>query len=304
MGRLQQNCVIVSASLHGLLAGALLFGSAFLSPSSKSLKPDDRGVLDFVPVKTIDDLFSGGGNPKAPEVQPLPKLQAQPQPQPQPPAPAPAPPPPKSEPEVKQAEPVAAKTPAPQKLDDEPDFTKPANGKRLPTVNKQLSVRKPSPRNTSSSPNPDSNPEADERAQARAAADARTRVRQAFNTALNGVGGVASSSTAVELKGPGGGGVPYANFLDAVKSLYARAWIVPDGVTDDSATAIASVTIARDGTVVSASITRPSGNALVDASVSAVLNRIRKAAPLPDDAKESQRSVNIKFNVRAARSLG
>jgi TonB family protein len=113
-----------------------------------------------------------------------------------------------------------------------------------------------------------------------------------------------SGGTSIELMGPGGGGVPYANFLQAVKTVYENAWIVPDGVTDDSATTEASVTIARDGTVVSSKITRSSGNAEADRSVQRTLDRVRFAAPLPDDAKENQRPVDIKFSVRAKRGLG
>ena len=106
------------------------------------------------------------------------------------------------------------------------------------------------------------------------------------------------------MKGPGGGGVPYANFLQAVKSRYQQAWIVPDGITDDNATVAASVTIARDGTVMSARITRSSGNAAVDRSVQVTLDRVKWAAPLPDDAKEDQRTVSINFNVAAKRGTG
>ena len=102
-----------------------------------------------------------------------------------------------------------------------------------------------------------------------------------------------------EFKGPGGGGVPYANFLDGVRKDYTDAWIVPEGVTDDQATAIASVTIQRDGTVLEAHILTPSGNALADQSVEAVLRRVKRTVPLPDGAKENQRTVKIKFNVKA-----
>jgi TonB family protein len=113
-----------------------------------------------------------------------------------------------------------------------------------------------------------------------------------------------SGGTTIVLPGPGGGGVPYANFLDDVKKIYSDAWLVPDSVTDDEATTTASVTIARDGTVVSSRIIRPSGNALADASVDAALRRVTHAVPLPDGAKEDQRTVTIKFNVKAKRGLG
>ena len=140
-------------------------------------------------------------------------------------------------------------------------------------------------------------------AAAKADADYRKRVANAFNSAATAVG-TGASSTEVRLHGPGGGGVPYANFLQAVKSRYVRAWSVPDGVTDDSATAVADVTIARDGTVIEARIVKPSGNAAVDRSVRSVLDRVTWAAPLPDSASENQRTVTIHFNVRAKRGLG
>ena len=87
--------------------------------------------------------------------------------------------------------------------------------------------------------------------------------------------------------------------------LRSNAWIVPDGVTDENATAEASVTIARDGTVVSARASRaPPATPRVDRSVQVTLDRVKWAAPLPDDAKENQRTVTINFNVRAKRLLG
>src|ERR1041384_791720 len=112
------------------------------------------------------------------------------------------------------------------------------------------------------------------------------------------MGSELSGSTTIEFKGPGGGGIPDANFLQAVKTAYCNAWVLPDGVTDDNAITTASVTIARNGTVVSSHISHRSGDAAVDFSVQATLDRVRFAAPLPDDAKEDRRTVIINFNVK------
>jgi TonB family protein len=108
------------------------------------------------------------------------------------------------------------------------------------------------------------------------------------------------------MPGIGGGGPTYANFLQAVKSDYARAWdgSVPDGATEANAVATASVTIARDGTVLSARIVRSSGKPLVDASVQAVLDRIRKTVPIPEDSKDKQRTVEINFRVNPRNLAG
>ena len=118
--------------------------------------------------------------------------------------------------------------------------------------------------------------------------------------------GLPTSGTAVHLEGPGGEGVPYANFLSAVQYIYQRDWHqrIQRGISESEVSAWATVTIARDGTVLEAKITRPSGNRDVDESVNATLNAVRVAAPLPEKAKENQRSVTIEFNVKPKRSLG
>src|SRR5436309_1181937 len=89
VNRLQKKCLIASAGFHVLLALLLVVGPAFRSAPPK---PEDVPFLDFIPVKTVDDLVSGGGNPKAkpPAALAVPP-QAQLPPQPQPPAPKPLP---------------------------------------------------------------------------------------------------------------------------------------------------------------------------------------------------------------------
>ena len=89
-----------------------------------------------------------------------------------------------------------------------------------------------------------------------------------------------------------------------MKSIYYRTWVVPDGLTDDNVKTEVSVTIARDGTVVSSRITRSSGNAAVDRSVQVTLDRVKRVAPLPDDAKENQRTVTISFKPNLKPALG
>src|SRR5512136_2349154 len=71
MDRLQKKCVIASAGLHLLLLLILLIGPAFLSSRSQT---DNLPILDFVPLKTVDALVSGGGSPtgRLPEPPPPP----------------------------------------------------------------------------------------------------------------------------------------------------------------------------------------------------------------------------------------
>jgi TonB family protein len=273
MNRLQKKCFFAATGFHLLLLVILFVGPAFLSSRDK---PDNLPVLDFVPMKTIDAALSGGGSPAA---KPPP-----PAPQPQPPAPQPqaSPPPPQPQPVQQVVRPT------------EPSLDPVEKKPRIPEVSTKIVTR---PRNPKAKPSPAvSDSDSDARAD--------QKRRQALNSALHNLREGLTSSTTVEMPGPGGGGPTYANFLQAVKTIYSDAWFVPEGVTDDEATATASVTIARDGTVISARILRPSGNALADQSVEIVLRRVKFAVPLPEDAKENQRSVTIKFNVKAKRGLG
>src|SRR5579859_4330947 len=92
MNRLQKKCFVASAGIHLLLALILLVGPAFISDPKKQ---EDVPFLDFVPIKTVDELISGGGNPKA---KPPAAMPVQPQPEAQPPVSA-LPPQPEPQPE-------------------------------------------------------------------------------------------------------------------------------------------------------------------------------------------------------------
>jgi TonB family protein len=278
MNRTQKKCLLASAAMHLLLLALLVVGPAFRSSERVEA---DRPLIDFVPLKTIDEALAGGGNPLAPPVQPAPPPPA-PQTQPTPPPPA-QPPTPRT-----QSAPAPPQPPKPAR-DPESFELKPAT-RKAPDLKLTPVVRRPEAKSQTST--------ASERSP-------RTELAQAARAAAQRLQqGLSSATTTVELRGPGGGGVPYANFLDAVKKIYSDAWIVPDGVTDEEATATASVTIARDGTVVEARLVRSSGNALVDASVEAALRRVTYAVPLPDNAREHQRTVTIRFNVKSKRALG
>lgn len=276
MNRNQKKCFLVSASFHVLLLVILFIGPAFLSSSEKS---DNRPPIDFVAYRTIEEALSGGGSPNA-----------------RPPAPAPAPPkietpsPAPPAPPIEKVEPPKVETPDPDTFD-----TKPV--RKLPSVNLKPVVR---PKDPNAKVKPTTNPASD----TDAADEQQTRLASAARNAVRNLHGALSTGTEITMPGPGGGGVPYANFLDALKKIYTDAWIVPDGVADDDATAAASVTIAKNGDVVSARVTRASGNREIDRSVQMTLDRVRHAVPLPDSAKESERTVTIKFNARVKKGLG
>jgi periplasmic protein TonB len=258
--------------MHLLLVMILFVGPAFLSPGSK---PVDVPLLTFIPVITTDEQVSGGGNPKG-----GPPPRALPTPTP----PAPSPPAVQNPPPAVQQSPKVPPQPAPNNMSVELN-TKPQQ--RKPNISTTI-VRRSTTSNTAS--------------KVQAEADARAEERRrlaAVSKAISGIQSGLSESTSIELQGPGGGGLPYANWLQAVKKCYTDAWIISDSIEDESATATASITIARDGSVISARITRRSGNATVDQTVQMTLDRVTRAPALPDNAKEDQRTVTINFNVKA-----
>jgi TonB family protein len=304
MNRLQKKCVVASAGVHLLLVLILFIGPGFISSPSK---PDDFAILNFVPLKTVDELVApGGGNPKAqplaatPLPQPAPQPPAQPQAAPPPIIPAPQPQPqPQRQPEkVREPDPPKDLKPAKQ-LEDSLEPAKERQSKKI-EVSTKLVTR---PKDSNADKKARMEAEAQEE-QAKAQADARRRLARQIGKAAEHIGSDLSGGTTVEMQGPGGGGIPYANFIQAVKSRYANAWLLPDGVVDEEATTEVSVTIARDGTVIDSHITSKSGDSVVDRSVQTTLDRVRYAAPLPENAKESQRTIRIFFSVKAKRLIG
>lgn len=115
----------------------------------------------------------------------------------------------------------------------------------------------------------------------------------------------ASSSTTINMPSmPTGGGPAYANYAQAVKSIYERNWHPPDETSRDDALVKVKVVIARDGSILSATIISRSGDAAVDGSVDSTLRRVTSVPPFPAGATESKRTYTIGFNLKARRSMG
>ena len=288
MNRLQKKCLITTAGFH-LLVVTLVCCSGFFTFTRKP-KPDDTQPVTVIPANLIDAELSSGVKGAQP---PPPTAPTPPQPVQQPTPPQPKPPEPKPEP-VKQPDPVPVK---PQKLT--PDDLKPVDPTPKPV--------KPVPEKpkinltmvTRSVPKVTDTREAD--AQREAAKEAKRRAT-AIARALKDINSHVSTDTKIDM--PGNGVVSYANYDSVVKSIYTQAWTPPDDTASDDANTKVAVTIASDGTVISAHILNPSGDARVDASVQRTLDRVKFVAPFPDGAKEKERTFKINFNLKAKRMLG
>ena len=222
---------------------------------------EDMPVLEFIPDKLIDEPFSGGGNP---QVQPPP-------PTPQPPLPQPRPQP-QPEARVPDTQPTKPE-PKPEPKDTTPKYT-PAE-RIKPNLKPVESASKPKP----TTPQPD--------------------LRREFSSATSTLRKKFTPSTSVETPGPGGGGPAYANYAQAIKTLYERAWEPPQDSSRNDAIVKARVVILRDGTIRSARVINACGDSMIDGSVEAALRRVTRAPAFPEAAKDSERTFIIGFNLRA-----
>ena len=94
------------------------------------------------------------------------------------------------------------------------------------------------------------------------------------------------------------------SFEQTLKRVYFNNWQQPADAASDEAVVKVSVTVARDGTVMSASITKSSGDTAVDRSVERLLKEVTHIAPFPSGSKEAQRTYPLSFSLKAKHSLG
>jgi TonB family protein len=271
MNRLQKKCVIATAGFHLLLLVILFVGPAFFWSHEK---PDDSPVLDMIPANLVDSASTGVRNA-----------------QPQPPAPIVTPPQPPTPPAP---QPVVQPAPAPQPTIAEkvekfftPEPAKPVPApteiqSHTPKINLQLTTRTV-PKNTST-PN-------------KATSDSS----KAFKSALAALRKNLSSATVIDMQGDSSAAA--ANYRQIVQSVYFQAWTPPDDTASDDADIKVHITIASDGTVISARVITPSGDASVDKSVQRTLDRVQFIAPFPSGSSDTQRDYNIIFNLKSKRQM-
>lgn len=151
--------------------------------------------------------------------------------------------------------------------------------------------------------------EAEERAQSVAAAKAAQQAHlqrvAKMKSILGGVQGGLSSP--VDINIDAGGGPNAAAFLDygqMMVRIYEQMWLVPPNLTDSLAIVGVTVTVARNGRVLDCQLLKPSGNSAVDKSVRETLQKVIQFEPFPASFRESQRTFNIDFNLKAKRTTG
>ncbi len=285
MNRLQKKCVIATAGAHLLLLAILIVGPAFFNPQPK---PDNTQLIDVIPFTTVDAILNSGVRgatppPPTPIVTPPPPLPPPPTPSVQPtPQPAPAKPvePPPKPTLVERVEKVFNPEPKPEPVKPAPE--KPAAKPHQIQVNTQLVARA-----ASKPPTPNSKPDNS----------------RAIASAINNLEKNLKPGPVVDV--PGDSSVAYANYASVVKSVYERALtsFLPNSIANDNENAKVSVTIASDGTVISASIISQSGDPVWDAAVQRTLDRVTVIEPFPAGSTDKERHYIINFNPQTEHTL-
>lgn len=286
MDRLSKKCFIASGIVHSTLVLLLIVGPAFLPSESKqeSLPP-----MTFIPLVATDSgiYVPPKGSPDAGRQNPQPEVR---RPEPPPPTPPVRTVPPRPEPrdtdnDIKNVDPTPRK---------DPNALVP-NAKKPQLVNVSNIVNRKPPKDTA----PKDTSAAD---QAKARADQQRRLRE-VQEAANTISGSAGKSVGdVKLGDPNGVGEGSGSFIEILKSIYFNRWIEPTDATAEDAVVKVTVTVARDGSVMSARITKSSGDSAVDRSVQRTLDNVKMIVPFPPSWKESERQFPISFSLKAKRS--
>lgn len=244
----------------------LLIVVLFVGPAFLVTKKqvNDMPVLDVIPENLIDQALFGG------------KPAAQP-----PPAPQPKPEPPPVRPKPRQPDPEPPRRPEPKPVPKKPVRSEPKWKPVKPKINLSRTSKTPV-RPTRSTP------------------AKTTRLTDTVKSLRSKL----SSTTSIQM--PTGGldsGPAFANYAQAIKTLYQKAWLEPSDAQSDTSVVKARVRIARDGRILSAVVVGRSSDAAVNRSVEQALRRVTKAPPFPAGSKDKERSYTINFEL-SSRRLG
>jgi len=272
MNRLQKKCVIATAGFHLLLLLILVFGSAFFQPRPK---PDDTQLLNVIPANLIDAAFNSGVRQAAPPT-PAPAIVMPPQP---------APPAPK---------PVVTPPTLPERL---ANLFKPEPVKPTPDLTPVEKPAKSEPHKIQ----PNLTPTVRTAPKDSTVTDNSKEKARAISAVIKNLQKNLKPGTTIDM--PGDSTVAYANYASVVKSIYDQAWTLPDSIANDDENVKVTVTIASDGTVISARIIERAGDAPVDASVQRTLDRVTFIARFPEGSTDKERTYTINFNPKAKRTL-
>ncbi len=308
MSQLQKKCFVFSAGTHLLLLAVFFLGTAFFNARHKE---QPAVPVDLLNAKIVEDALARGGS-RGPESTPSVAT------------PTPTPPTPPTQVEV-----VTPPTPTPPTPPKETVVEPPAKVE-VPKKIETIPIEKSVPKKTETKVEPAKTVEktasskikvntsktvtrnSADTAKVKAAADKTARDREIarlaaagakINNSLTALKG--NLSQGVSIGTPGAGGEGFVNYGQYVIAVYQNAWLTPNDLADDSLIVQVTVTIARDGTVLRASVTRKAGVTALDKSVQRALDRVQSIGrPFPEGIRDAQRTFQLDFNLKAKRQIG
>ncbi len=326
--------------MHALLFLILVVAPAFLPEKPRPHAP----VINLVSARELDAVLRAAEAPAAPApvtspapapaapafVEPTPAPKTVEPPRPVESTPTPPPPAPKPAEPVKKKEVAKESPPKPAKVEPRPLPPSP-KGKEVSVKKETKKSKEPEPPTTKSAPTKSPikiastttlvSRKSDDDAKAKQKADAEERAlsvaaakaaQQAhlqrvakMKSILGGIQGGLSSPVDIHIDA--GGGPNAAAFLDygqMMVRLYEQMWLVPANLSDSLSVVGVTVTVARSGRVLDCQMVKPSGNSAIDKSVRETLQKVIQFEPFPASFRESQRTFNIDFNLKAKRNSG
>lgn len=306
---LQKKCFFASAGAHVLLVILVVFGTAFLSKKQIEIAVP----LNLISATVVDALIANPGDGRPPS--PIPRAPNPPTVV-EPPAvtitpPTPVEPPKKTEPPVTVVDP-----PSPEKTVVKPPVK--TKQEKTKTPDPIPNTKSPKKTETKTEPTPTkikvntkvvSRDTSEEKAKAAAATKAHEQKMAAIKKAeglISNAGKGLSQSVNIEIKPVGGsGGVPFIGYGQLVVKIYHDSWLLPQETLDDNSVVQVSITISRNGEVVSARVTKASGNSTLDRSVRQVLDRVKRIGqPFPAGSKDLQKTFELDFSPKSRRLTG
>lgn len=317
MDRTLQRSLVGSSVAHAaLLLIVLMVGGL----AAKKVIAPDVPVLEIIPTDmrlTMGEQIGGGtptplpvasqerpGPPPAAPV--LAPVSPPPQVQPQTPVVPPAPPvQPTAKPAPKVATPKVpvAKDPPPAAKAQDVDVTRLVDKKikvsTAPAVQVSSAKRKRADDDQRAAAEAAEAASASARARDQRLASARSLANR-LSGAVTGVSKNTGTSTKIEMVGPGG--AAYGPYYSYLKAFLKQQWRKPATSSEREAMAEVELSISRDGTVLSAEVTRRSGVAALDASVEELFRRHRKLRPLPEEYDRDKMVVPVRFVLESSLS--
>ena len=271
MSRLLKKCLFLSIGLHILLAAALLICTAFFVVKPEKIMP----TLSMIAPDVLDNLLN-------------PRPVSTPRKNPNPPVrriATPAPPRKVTPTPAKKVTPTPPRKVTPKK---QTPALKPTKSKVTPKPKRntiKIAQNTQTSKGTTGRPKKNTHPKAPpvSAKQLNTIKSMRNQLSAAINVNVAGANAAAFTS--------------YANF---VVGVYRRTWepLIPSGLVR-SRIAKVSVTIRRDGRVLSKRIIRKTGDAALDRSVQRALDRVKTIGKsFPSGSKDSQRTFTLDFTPR------